>query len=272
MLTTVAVSDPGFWNHGGYSMEGLFTNEHPTIAQKLVNDYLLWQEPPGLRKAIRERLLAAQITSLYGRDKILEWFINYTDYGNYTFGAADASKAYFNKNAGNLSLSEAAIIAATAEAPLLNPWDASTVAFDRGKQIIQSMLENGWISQEQANQTSFETFIFDQPPLAKKSIAPDFIDYILAQLDGKIQLDRVKRGGFIIISTLDYDLQAQTDCTLQTQVNQLHGEDTPLVAFNGNECQAARLLPTLVADKNTNSGSIYAGLWGNFSHDQLRRK
>lgn len=260
ILTTVAASDPGFWNHAGYSLKGLSTQEHPTIAQRLVDDFLLWQEPTSLRKALRERLLAAQITSLFGRDKILEWFINYADYGNYTFGAADASKAYFNKDAGNLTLTEAAILAATAETPLLNPWDAAVIASDRGKQTIQLMLAKGWISPEQAAQANLETFLFDKPLITANSFAPDFVDYTLSQLIGRIQLDRVKRGGFIIITTLDYNLQAQTECALAAQINQLHGEVESPVAFNGEECLAARLLPTLVSEKVDADRSISAGI------------
>ncbi|MBN1537889.1 MAG: transglycosylase domain-containing protein [Anaerolineales bacterium] len=253
ILTTVAASDPGFWNHAGFSLNGFFTQEHPTIAQRLVNDFLLWQESPGIRKAIRERLLAAQITSLYGREKILEWFINYADYGYYTFGAADASKAYFNKEAGNLTLTEAAILAATAEAPLLNPWDAAVVAHERGNLIIQSMLANGWISQEQADKAALETFLFDKPLIASQTIAPDFIDYTLSQLENKNLLERVKRGGFIIITTLDYTLQAQTECAINAQINLLRGEGEIPMAFTGEECLAANLLPTLVGE-NVNTG------------------
>ncbi|MEN6394294.1 MAG: transglycosylase domain-containing protein, partial [Anaerolineaceae bacterium] len=139
-MTTLATSDPGFWNHPGITFKGFFTDENPTLAQRLVDDFLLWQEPPGIRKSFRERLLAVQITSLFGREKILEWFINYAGYGNYTVGAAAASKAYLNKDAGKLTLTEAAIIAATAEAPLLNPWDAPKVASERGQKIVQSMI------------------------------------------------------------------------------------------------------------------------------------
>ncbi len=260
MLTTVAASDAGFWNHAGYSLKGLFTQEHPTIAQRLVNDFLLWQEPPGIRKALRERLLAAQITSLYGRDKILEWFINYTDYGNYTYGAANAAKAYFNKDAGNLTLVEAAILAGTAEAPLLDPWNAAPIASERGNQIIQSMLAKGWISQDQVELSEQEAFTFEKPLLVSNTIAPDFVDYTMAQLDGKINLERVKRGGFNIYSTVDFNLQAQTECTIKTRLNQLRGENEPVTTFNGEGCTAALLLPTLVNDNASANKSSMVGV------------
>jgi membrane carboxypeptidase/penicillin-binding protein len=66
---TVAIIEPGFWNGSGFSTSGLQGGEHPTIAQRLVDDLILWNEPAGLRRNIRERLLAAQVTSKYGHEQ-----------------------------------------------------------------------------------------------------------------------------------------------------------------------------------------------------------
>ena len=61
---TLAMADPTFWEHSGYALTGLTNPDlHPTIAQQLVSDLLLWNEQPSLQRAFRERLLAAQITS-----------------------------------------------------------------------------------------------------------------------------------------------------------------------------------------------------------------
>ncbi len=59
---TIASTDPHFDDHAGSLWEGVFSGSHPTLAQRLVVDFLLWKEPPGLRRALRERILAAQIT------------------------------------------------------------------------------------------------------------------------------------------------------------------------------------------------------------------
>jgi membrane carboxypeptidase/penicillin-binding protein len=69
----IARTDPDFWNHPGYTLN-TFTNSemHATLAQHLAFDLLLFDEPPSLRRALRERILAAQITSQYGRTQILE--------------------------------------------------------------------------------------------------------------------------------------------------------------------------------------------------------
>ncbi|MFZ5857801.1 MAG: hypothetical protein ACOYZ6_13295, partial [Chloroflexota bacterium] len=84
---TIAASDPRFDSHPGYLLSGLDNpDSHPTLAQKLAYDLLLFDEPPSLRRAIRERILAAQIVSRFGKDQTIEWFINSANYGHYAFG------------------------------------------------------------------------------------------------------------------------------------------------------------------------------------------
>ena len=97
---------------------------HPTIAQKLVFDLLLFNEPPSLRRALRERILAAQITAQFGRTQILEWYLNSAHFGRYAFGADAAAQLYFGKSATGLSPAESAILAAVSDSPSLNPFDA----------------------------------------------------------------------------------------------------------------------------------------------------
>ncbi len=129
----IARSDPDFWNHAGYSLAGITEpDSHPTLAQKLVYDLLLFNEPPTLRRALRERLLAAQITSQYGRTQILEWYLNSANFGRYAFGAEAAAQLYFGKSATQLTTAESAILAAVSESPSLNPHDAPQTALERG--------------------------------------------------------------------------------------------------------------------------------------------
>jgi membrane peptidoglycan carboxypeptidase len=73
---TLASLDPTFWNNPGYTLEGWRTGTHPTLAQRLVVDLLLWDEPPSLLRNLRERLLAAQVVSRFGRARVLEWYLN----------------------------------------------------------------------------------------------------------------------------------------------------------------------------------------------------
>ena len=64
----------------------------PTIAQRLVSDLLFWDQPQGLYRTLQERLLATQVIDRYGREKVLEWYLNSADYGHLAFGVDAASR------------------------------------------------------------------------------------------------------------------------------------------------------------------------------------
>ena len=100
--------DTGFWTHAGYQLDGWQDAQlHPTIAQRLVSDLLLFREGPSVRRALRERILAAQITAEFGREQVLEWYLNSANYGRHAYGAEAASRLYFGKSAAELNLAEA---------------------------------------------------------------------------------------------------------------------------------------------------------------------
>jgi membrane peptidoglycan carboxypeptidase len=76
-----ALADPKF-KHAGYTLSGWEDPAlHPTIAQRLVSDLLLMEEAPSARRAVRERILAAQVTARFGRSQVLEWYLNSIDFG-----------------------------------------------------------------------------------------------------------------------------------------------------------------------------------------------
>ena len=148
---TIAMTDPTFWEHSGYVLTGLSNPDlHPTIAQQLVSDLLLWNEPLSFQRAIRERLLAAQITYEYGRSQVIEWYLNSANYGNYAYGADAAAQLYFGKSADALTPAESAILAAVSQAPSLNPLDAPQAALQRGRETIHIMQALGFLSEEEA--------------------------------------------------------------------------------------------------------------------------
>jgi membrane peptidoglycan carboxypeptidase len=98
LRATLAVADPDFYSHPGYSLGGLSDPEsHPTLAQSLAASFLLWNEAPGLRRALRERILAAQMTTRFGHEKIVEWYLNTANYGHFAYGADAAAHLYFGK-------------------------------------------------------------------------------------------------------------------------------------------------------------------------------
>jgi membrane peptidoglycan carboxypeptidase len=257
---TLAIADVNFWQHPGFTLQSLQPDRHPTLAQKLVYDLLLREEPPSLRRALRERLLAAQITARYGRQRVLLWFLNNVDYGRLVFGAEAAARVYFGKGASQLNLAEAAVLAATMQAPALNPHDAPQSAIERAHEIIQKMLAEGWITPQQAEQ-ALKTELTFQPRVAPTPVpAQAFIRLALEQLGGEFSLARLERGGLRLITTLDYDLQAQALCVVQTQLARLRNQPDPYPLSDNGPCPAAGLLPTLPSNIAQPQGEPAANL------------
>lgn len=237
----IAVSDPQFNRHSGYSLDGFNNPEiHPTIAQKLVYDFLLYNEAPSSKRAIRERILAAQITSQFGRTQIIEWYLNSANFGNHAYGVDAAAQIYFGKPVENLTLAESAILAAVIETPALNPLDAESVALQRGREVLYVMNKLRLASNEATALALAEIPVIQPAPLDLPIVAPAFVNLVLTQLESQIPRERLERGGITIITTLDYELQKQATCTTEIYATRLAGLDELNV-----ECDSARLLPSL---------------------------
>ncbi|MFN8384623.1 MAG: transglycosylase domain-containing protein [Anaerolineales bacterium] len=237
----IAVADPQFKLHSGYTLLGTNDPElHPTIAQRLVSSLILYNEPPSTRRAIRERILAAQITAQFGRTQVIEWYLNSANFGNHAYGVDAAAQLYFGKPADELTMAESAILAAVSETPALNPLDAPQVALQRGHEVLHILNQLGLASNEAVSLALAETPKMETTPLTPPIIAPAFVNLVLTQLDSQIPRERIERGGMTIITTLDYTLQKKAACV--TEVYATRMADLPIPE---TDCDAARLLPSL---------------------------
>jgi membrane peptidoglycan carboxypeptidase len=240
----VALIDPEFWNSPGYRLDSLINPyEHPTLAQKLVSDLLLWNEPAGLRRAVRERILAAQLTSRFGRQKILEWYLNSANYGHFAYGAEAAAKLYLGKPAAQLNLAEAALLASIIQSPAINPIDAPQAALQRQAEALDLIQSRGKATADEIDQARQFKISF-QPAPQQSSSAPAFTALALSQLETRFNRARVEQGGMQVLTTLDFDLQSRANCALQTQFARAAGA-TP------QACAGAETLPALPPGQNS---------------------
>ncbi|MCC6261534.1 MAG: transglycosylase domain-containing protein [Anaerolineales bacterium] len=238
----IAAQDPHFWKHSGYALSGIDNPEsHPTLAQRLVSDLILYNEPPSFTRAIRERILAAQITAQFGREKIIEWYLNSANFGNYAFGVEAAAQLYFGKPAAQLTLAESAILAAVSQTPALNPFSAPSVALQHGREVLHLMNAQKLLSNEALDLALAETPQILPAPLSPPVPAEAFINIALAQIDSQIPRERIERGGLTVITTLDYDLQTQASCATQIYASRVSAAPEPSL----ENCEAARFLPSL---------------------------
>jgi membrane peptidoglycan carboxypeptidase len=247
---TLATADPGFWSEPGFLWTDLTSSHLSTLAENLVSELLLSDESPSLRRNLRVRILAGQVTAIYGRQKILEWYLNSADYGHLAYGVNEAAELYFGIPASQLNLAQAALLAAVAQAPALNPIDAPDAARANEIQVIRSLLANGLITPQQADQANAYPMVIKKSPPAPDNPAAAFTSLVreeAAALVGQVRLDR---GGLVIRTTLDYDLQLQLMCTIRTQLLRITTTDPSAILLAGSsgglaDCPASRLLPTI---------------------------
>lgn len=236
----IAKLDPTFWENPGYTLKNWQNPEPATIAERLASELLLWQEPDSTMRAVRMRLLAAQLVADYGRTQVLEWYLNSAWFGHLATGAESAAELYFNKSARDLSLAESAMLAVVIEAPALNPLDSPDQALDMQQQFLGEMAQTQTISLDEFSSALRERLTLRTTIKDPVSLAPAFTRHLLNNLEGMYSQNRLQRGGLVIQSTLDWNLQTQLACTARTQLLRLQG----ILDAPSEDCPTALLLPT----------------------------
>ena len=159
----VSIEDNRFYEHGSIDIISIgraiienikeqdFVQGGSTITQQLAKNMYFTQDKDFTRK-IDELFMAIEIENNYSKDKILELYTNTTYFGEGYYGVRSASKGYFKKEPIDMTLYEATLLAGIPNAPsIYAPTKNLNLAEQRQKYVINSMLENGKISQEDAN-------------------------------------------------------------------------------------------------------------------------
>jgi len=245
----IATSDPYFWEHPGFNIYPSYLINHESIAQYIVRTFLITDEREGLKKSFRERLLAAQITAQFGREKILEWYLNTKYYGNLAYGIDAAARLYLEKPANALTLAESALIIGIGNSPALNPFDTPQIAKENQILVIQEMLNqrmitpqeglNATVEQLQIRSSNKQGWIFDGG-----EEAPAFLLKAIEQLKSQIPQERFQRGGYKVYTTLNYEVQSIATCVLTNQLLNVLPSFTVQEELNP-DCEAAFLIPSL---------------------------
>jgi membrane peptidoglycan carboxypeptidase len=206
----------------------------------------------------REIALVAEINRRYTPRQILEWHLNTNYYGNEAYGIEAAAQVYLNKRAVDLTLDEAALLAAIPTAPQYNPFSNETAARGRQSDLLRSMR-----NLEMVSQSDFEAADALVTPISRGNylapVAPEFTVYARQQAErilddlGYNGAQMIARGSLKITTTLDLDLYNQSVCVMQAQFARLEGTTAP------DDCPAAGYLPPLrgnIGDAPPDSGSL----------------
>lgn len=215
---TIAIEDKDFYHESGINFKGIirsiFVNitsgtksqGGSTITQQFVRNALLSREKSFSRK-IKEIILSLEINRKFSKDDILKLYLNEIPYGRNAYGIEAAAQVYFNKDAKDLTLPEAAYLAALPQSPsFLSPTGAHRDLLDRRKNLVlDKMAEQGYITEEQRDEAKNTEVTFQK---AKDFInAPNFVLYITDYLTEKYGEEALQNGGLLVTTTLDPKLQ-----------------------------------------------------------------
>ncbi len=245
---TVAIEDSSFYNHSGIKITSIIratlsnftgngkTQGGSTITQQLVKMTLLNSNKTIIRK-LKEWVLAIKIDRSMPKEKILELYLNEAPYGGTIYGVEEAAKSYFGKNAQDLTLAEAAYLAAIPQSPTtLSPYGKNkTKLEDRKNLVLSRMLETKIITQAEYSSAKNEVITF-LPQSTGGIKAPHFVFFIKDYLEQKYGIDVVENGGLKVTTTLDYNLQQKgeqfvKDGALQNEKD-WNGSNAALVAID----------------------------------------
>ncbi len=229
-------------NKSAFSL-GLTNPQLNSIAERLAYDLLLWREPANRTKMLRAKILSNQITQRYGAAQTLTWFLNSTKFGPNLYGANTASRVYFGKPANQLNLAESAAMVAISASPDIHPLNAPQIVRQRAGEILSEMLKSGLIEPGELSQVNLDRIQFNPTVSTLDQSFPPYLALIESQLSGLFPKNRLELGGLKIITTLDADLQKNSECVSQsliTRITQANSDE------KSQDCPASLLLPTIL--------------------------
>jgi len=243
---TVALEDKNFWTNPGFDWYGILRagwttirgeqiQGASTITQQLVKNVLIPQSERTRRDPLdigtynrkaRELIISAEISKRYSKKEILEWYLNGNNYGNLAYGVEAAADTYFGKHVQDLDLAECATLAAIPQYPALNPIDNPQAALERRNIVLDQMLLQGYITSEEA--VAAKASRLRVTPKRFDIRAPHFVFYARRQLESLLEEQRLGdllyTGGLSVYTTLDYNIQQETERIARDQVNKLQAD------------------------------------------------
>ncbi len=214
----VAVEDRRFYQHDGVDVVGIASairdnllgasRGASTITQQLVGNMhptIIDRSDRSLSRKVREQLAAREMEKRYTKQQILEAYLNQIHFGRNWYGIESAARHYFGKGAAELSIAEAASLAALPKGPAIyDPIRFPERNKNRRDAILGLMAEQGYISREQAATARREP-VRVAASAGMSVAAPYFVDAVRQTLD-RAGID-ITAGGLRITTTIDPALQ-----------------------------------------------------------------
>ncbi|MDJ0720288.1 MAG: PBP1A family penicillin-binding protein [Desulfobacterales bacterium] len=269
----VATEDHRFWRHHGINKLRivkalgitLFVPDKiqgaSTITQQLAKNLFFSFKRSYMRK-FRELLVALQIEAQFGKEEILEAYINQIAFNARSHGIEQATRTFFGKTASELNLAEAALLAGLPKSPTrYNPYRHWERAKKRQKVVLGRMVAAGYISRAQAN-AAFLTPIHLVAPRERADTGSYFLDMVIRDLETTYGTDITHHGGLKVYTTLDPRLQLYATEAIQRGLEDLDGQ---LQLPAATEAEVEKPQGALAAI-DTKSGALRALVGGRAYH------
>ena len=261
----LAIEDRRFFEHNGVNLwrlfvaarrdvsSGRYKEGSSTLTMQLARGFFLTPEKKLKRKLI-EIVITFQLEHRFTKQKIFEMYanqINLGQQGSFAInGFGEASQAYFGKDVRQLSLSQSALLAGIIQRPnYFNPFRHADRALERRNLVLDSMVETGAITKDEAERAKAEPLHLSTQSL-DASDAPYFVDLVREQLIQKLGERDFNREGLHIYTSLDPDLQRAATTAVEStihvvdeQVDKLRSKHDPGAPVNYPQVALVALNP-----------------------------
>jgi len=228
---TIAIEDKNFYKHQGFDPLGIIRGalrsvvtrrlqSGSTLTQQLVKNTLLTPKQTMSRK-IRELILTIQVESKYSKDEILQMYLNESPYGGTAWGVQAASEIYFNKPVSEVNLAQAAVLAGLPQSPSRYSPLIGKGYVPRAKDVLRRMREDGYISKDEEEAAVAEVESMEISEDGENLRAPHFVFYVRDELEKKYGERVVEQGGLNVVTTLDWNLQQETQKTVTEEIEKV---------------------------------------------------
>ncbi len=245
---TIAIEDKSFYHHKGFDflriLKSLYINitngktlqGASTISQQYAKNLFLDFDKTWKRK-INEAWLTIRLEAHYSKDKILEGYLNTINYGG-IFGIENASLYYFGKNAKDLTLAEATILAGIPKDPTYySPIQNENNSKKRQKLILNAMVKNKYITQTQAEKALQKELTY-QVDQNKENLTTlmYYQDAVIQELQNikTIPTSFLKTGGLKIYTNLDLEIQTSMEESIKKNLDYNQELEVASVVMNPN--------------------------------------
>lgn len=213
----VSIEDRRFYDHGGVDFRsiaravvrdvaaGSKVEGASTITQQVSKNLFLSQDKTFMRKT-KEAMASIYLERHYTKDEILDLYLNVVYFGEGAYGIESAAHAYFSKNAEDLTVSEAALLAGLVKGPNgYSPIDHADKAENRRNLVLKAMEKSGELTAKERVKASRKTLGINQPEQVDEPWFDSYIDYVMkeAAKDYELTIDELKRGGYRIVVNID---------------------------------------------------------------------